>query len=106
MTTMDRSPRAASLLLAALLVLGTLSPGVADEEGPERNFAKLEHGMTPDQVRDCVGSPKRISRQILYHRYLEQWIYDSPAAPRLTFDCLRGQKPQLIWKKKLTESRP
>jgi hypothetical protein len=79
---------------------------MAGVDDPPRDVAKLEHGMTPDQVRDCLGPPKRISRQILYHRYLEQWIYDSPVAPRLTFDCPRGQKPQLIWKKKLAKPRP
>jgi hypothetical protein len=59
-------------------------------------FAKLERGMTPEQVRAKVGSPKRIARQLLYHRYLEQWIYDQPSLTRLTFDCQRGQKPYLL----------
>ncbi|HEY7158203.1 MAG TPA: hypothetical protein VH575_29895 [Gemmataceae bacterium] len=54
--------------------------------------------MTPEQVRDKVGPPKRIARQILYHRHVEQWIYDQPIAARLQFDCPRGQKPHLVWK--------
>ena len=61
-------------------------------------FDKLQRGMTLEQVREQVGPPKRIVRQILYHRHIEQWIYDQPVAARLQFDCLRGQKPQLVWK--------
>jgi hypothetical protein len=59
-------------------------------------FDKLRRGMTPEQVREIVGAPKRLSRQILYHRYLEQWIYDTPVPVHLTFDCPRGRKPQLL----------
>jgi hypothetical protein len=61
-------------------------------------FDKLQRGMTPEQVREQVGPPKRIARQFLYHRHIEQWIYDQPVAARLQFDCPRGQKPQLVWK--------
>jgi hypothetical protein len=54
--------------------------------------------MTAEQVRAQVGPPKRIARQLLYHRHLEQWIYEQPISMRLTFDCLRGQKPRLLEK--------
>jgi hypothetical protein len=52
--------------------------------------------MSPDEVRRIVGSPKHIARQILYHRYREQWVYETSTPIRLTFDCVRGQKPQLL----------
>ena len=91
-------------LLAVLLLLvpfGSDVSGIArteDKNGeePVRDFAKLERGMTPEQVRQRVGPPNRVARQILYHRYREQWIYDAPVPVRLTFECLRGQKPQLL----------
>jgi hypothetical protein len=68
---------------------------------PADSFAKLEPGMTAEQVRRLVRNPKRIARQILYHRHLEQWIYDHPSPARLHFDCRRGEKPQLVWKQVL-----
>src|SRR5215469_7940250 len=81
----------------ALLGVGICAAGLAREH-PDSAFEKLQRGMTPEQVRDKVGSPKRIARQILYHRHVEQWIYDQPVAARLQFDCPRGQKPHLVWK--------
>ncbi len=92
--------------LVALSSFGfrTSDYGFGAGEGAEdraRAFAKLERGMSPEQVRQRVGAPKRVARQILYHRYLEQWIYDPPHAARLQFDCPRGQTPQLLWKQVL-----
>jgi hypothetical protein len=65
---------------------------------PAPFFAKVEPGMTMEQVRQLAGAPQRIARQVLYHRYLEQWMYDRPIPARLQFDCPRGEKPQLVWK--------
>lgn len=68
----------------------------ADKKDPMLLFARLKRGMTPEQVHQLVGSPKHIARQILYHRYREEWVYDTPVTVRITFDCPRGQKPQLL----------
>ncbi|HTU22399.1 MAG TPA: hypothetical protein VMG10_30445 [Gemmataceae bacterium] len=91
------------LLLAALLlapfglrVAGTGRAEDRDRQEAARHFAKLERGMTPEQVRELVGAPDRVARQILYRRYREQWIYNAPLPTRLTFECPRGQKPQLL----------
>ncbi len=95
---MSRLLRFALALTVATILLG--SCGFADQKGnedPRQAFAKLERGMTPEEVRQKVGAPERVARQILYHRYLEQWIYDQPVPARIQFDCPRGQKPQLIW---------
>ena len=96
--------RLSLLLTAGLLLLPSLGAAVfgfdalADRApAPAQGFARLERGMTPEQVRRQVGPPKRIARQILYHRHLEQWIYDAPTSARLQFDCPRGQKPLLLW---------
>jgi len=89
-----------------------LYPGVARcGEGAERDreerlasFARLKRGMTPEQVRQIIGAPpKHIARQIFYHRYREQWVYDAPISLRLTFDCPRGQMPQLLLNKGSSE---
>jgi hypothetical protein len=52
--------------------------------------------MTPEEVRTLLGPPRRIARQLLYQRYLEQWAYDAPFAARVDFDCRRGQTPFLL----------
>jgi hypothetical protein len=87
----------AAIGLLALLSVGICAEGLARER-PDFAFEKLQRGMTAEQVREQVDPPKRIARQILYHRHVEQWIYDQPVAARLQFDCPRGQKPRLIWK--------
>ncbi len=100
---MKRAYRFVPILLAALLCVAFFPFGVAglgaDEDKVDAVglFAKLERGMTSEQVRNRLGAPKHIARQILYHRCLEQWSYEEPLAVRLTFDCPRGQKPQLLY---------
>lgn len=99
---MRRPLRSTLLLTGTLLAVSAI--GLAAEKDkavPMPDFAKLEPGMTPEQVREWVGAPKRIARQILYHRSFEQWIYDHPHFARLKFDCPRGRKPQLVWKQEL-----
>lgn len=89
---MTRFPRSLLVPAIALLLCGFDRP-------PD----KPQRGMTPQQVRDRLGSPQRIARQILYHRHREQWIYDRPIAARLLFDCPRGQVPQLLWIQELAD---
>jgi hypothetical protein len=90
--------------MSVFLIFGPSSPAREEDKKEENKeelvqaFAKLERGMTLEQVRAKVRPPKRIARQFLYHRYLEQWIYDQPSSVRLTFDCPRGQKPHLLEK--------
>jgi hypothetical protein len=100
---MSRPPGIACRWMLALVVLlpfgspaATVGGNADDEEEVARAFAKLEAGMSPEKVRQLVGAPKRIARQILYHRHREQWIYDGPLPIRLTFECPRGQKPRLL----------
>jgi hypothetical protein len=58
--------------------------------------AKLHRGMSAEEVQKLLPRPRRIARQILFHRYLEQWIYDEPVPLRLEFDCRKGQRPFLL----------
>lgn len=101
---MSRVHRIRSLLLASLLMLvvfGSVAARFGEHTDKDRKdlmppFAKLKPGMTPEQVRQIVDTPKHIARQILYHRYREQWTFDAPTPIRLTFDCPRGEMPQLL----------
>ncbi len=74
-------------------------PGAAD-------LTKLRPGMTQDEVRRLLGPPRRTARQILYRRYLEQWVYDGPGAVRIEFDCVRGKEPQILTVQPLSPPRP
>lgn len=87
------------LLLAVLLLCGFAFAPPKPRDKPQR-------GMTPQQVRDRLGPPQRIARQILYHRHREQWIYLPPLSARLLFDCPRGQVPQLLWMQEEAQPRP
>lgn len=89
-------PFLAAITAQAPFLCGAAQDANKDRDDPAPAFSKLERGMTPEQVRQLVGAPKQIARQIFYHRYREQWIYDVPLSVRLTFDCRRGQKPQLL----------
>ncbi len=98
---MHRAHRLALAFLVVLVVRSLFGSGVAqeanrDKDDPVPDFGKLKRGMTPEQVRQLVGAPRQIARQILYHRYREQWIYDTAVPVRITFDCPRGQNPQLL----------
>jgi hypothetical protein len=95
--------------LAALLFAGDGPPrGRAEEPdlpaAVDRN--KLRLGMTQADVRRLLGPPKRTARQILYRRYLEQWVYEGPDAVRIEFDCVRGKEPQILTVQPLTPGRP
>jgi hypothetical protein len=91
------------VVLAVLAVLAALAVGLAGEEprvvsGDEwkKKAATLRPGMTPTEVRDLLGLPRRTARQLLYKRYLEQWLYEEPMRLRLDFDCRLGQPPFLL----------
>ncbi len=96
---MSRAYRKPLLILALLLSLGLFASGIAgfgESEHPKSSFANVKPGMTPEQVRRQLGDPPHVARQILYFRYREQWTYDAPHPIRLTFDCPRGEMPQLL----------
>ncbi len=95
-----KQPTRRGWLLAALLIpLFSSAADVPVKVWTEIEWTqaveKLRPGMSLDQVRDILGPPRRIARQILYQRYLEQWVYESPLLLRLEFDCRRGQRPVL-----------
>jgi hypothetical protein len=50
---------------------------------------------SPAEVREVLGAPAQIVRQMLYRRWLEQWHYDSPVPLCVVFDCPKGLDPSL-----------
>jgi len=71
-----------------------------------QRLTAVEPGLSPDQVRRLIGAPRATSRQVLYHRCLEQWLYESPFSVRLEFDRPRGQEPRLLSVQPLDAARP
>jgi hypothetical protein len=93
--------------LAGQAAAGAEAPVRPDKPAPPKTFEEvldqLPRGTHPDNVRRVLGHPKRVARQILSHRHLEQWLYDQPCPLRIDFDCPRGQKPQVVKVRRLTE---
>ncbi len=90
-------------IAGCLLLVGLASAAPSPDADPPptevdraQRLAAVEPGLSPEQVRRLIGAPHNVSRQILYHRCLEQWLYASPYSVRLDFDCPRGQEPRLL----------
>jgi hypothetical protein len=66
----------------------------------------VHRGMTPTQVRSLLGPPRRVARQILYKRYLEQWQYDTPLSVVVEFDCVKGRDPHVLNVHQAAGARP
>lgn len=81
-----------SLFLSACLGVSHAPP-----EGPKAPPAasSLRPGMTAAQVLDLLGPPKRVARQVIYKRCLEQWIYDVPSL-RIELDSVQGQLAHVL----------
>ena len=78
-----------SRLLAAWVALLLCAAPAATQGDP------VAPGMADDDVRQRLGPPPFVSRQILLHRAVEQWHYPAPRHLCLTFDLERGRKPVL-----------
>jgi hypothetical protein len=70
--------------------------GWRPREETEQRVDTVRTGMTSAAVLKLVGKPARISRQILYRRYREQWFYNDPLGLRIDFDCFKGQDARVI----------
>ncbi len=93
--------------LLTLLVLAAVIPLAGDgRRGRAAELEKLRPGLSQAEVRQLLGPPQHVARQILYRRYLEQWLYDGPNAVRIEFDCVRGKEPQILTVHPLTPPRP
>ncbi len=68
--------------------------------------SQLRPGLSQEDVRKRLGPPRGVARQILYRRYLEQWVYDGPKSCRIEFECVRGKAPQILTIQPLVLSNP
>jgi hypothetical protein len=93
----------ASLLVVAGLIAADGRPGPEARRGrppgdDQPAARQLQLGMTMAEVREALGGrePKRVARQILYGRYLEQWVYEDPSHLVIEFDCPKGRPPRVV----------
>jgi hypothetical protein len=49
----------------------------------------------PEAVRDILGAPQKISRQVIYRRCLEQWIYHHPVPLCVAWSIAHGMRPSV-----------
>jgi hypothetical protein len=81
--------------LGALLLLYMTSL-VPPASQPATGMRAIRPGMTATQLGQLICKPPRqVSRQLLFHHYLEQRIFDDPPL-RVTLDCLKGQDPRVL----------
>jgi hypothetical protein len=76
------------------------------EDQRQKLLLELEKTAPEDAQKLLGGKPQHVSRQVLYHRYLEQWIYDHPFFLRIEVDFRRGQKPKILTVHSATSARP
>ena len=57
-----------------------------------QEFQRDFKGKGPAAVRDRLGPPQRVARQVFYQCYLEQWVYDGVC--RVEFVCPLGREAQ------------
>jgi hypothetical protein len=97
---LDQDPAAADFLRVRLgyrlTERGWLPPAQAAPRDAKERVGAVRRDLSASEVRDLLGPPRRISRQILYRRYLEQWTYDEPSFVLIEFDCLRGQEARVV----------
>jgi hypothetical protein len=63
-----------------------------------RRFAEVLARVVhrPEHAQAIFGmSEKTVARQVVFHRYIEQWTYDHPLSICLVFDYRKGSDPKL-----------
>ena len=99
-------PRSVLLAMTCGATLFAANRAWPEQPSREVDLNKLRPGMPQPEVRELLGPPKRIARQILYRRYLEQWVYDGPKPLRIEFQCVRGEEPKILTVHPLTPPQP
>jgi hypothetical protein len=89
-----------SRLALIFLSLGTIALAAGEPSPP------VVRGLSAAEVRQRLGPPARVSRQILFRRHLEQWVYEEPKALRVEFNCVRGEEPVVCAVLQLPPARP
>jgi hypothetical protein len=61
--------------------------------GDDAAVPGIRKGMIANEVRQRLGPPVRIVREVLYRRHIEQWVYENPHHFRIQISCVRGEDP-------------
>lgn len=62
-------------------------------QAPENpRVGAVQIGMTPAQVRDVLGPPPAVARQVYYRGSIEQWLYQGK---RVEFLFQAGREPKV-----------
>src|SRR5947208_2472399 len=76
-----------------LFVVGSSLVSTSGVRAQQPSTPNVRPGQSPNEVRDRLGPPVRVARQVLFRRYIEQWVYDLPQPVRVEFSCARGRDP-------------
>jgi len=101
-------PRRALLLLGLLLAGVGAAHTAAPEPSPDAEARRMQRerlrrmsekelegffrGKNPREVREEIGPPQRVARQVFYQGQLEQWVYEGIC--RVDFLRPLGKEPQ------------
>jgi hypothetical protein len=70
-----------------------------DKESRRKDFLlayEKTKTLTQPRVLDLLGKPDRKARQILYRRYMEQWVYDAPVGLCVEFEVTPGRDGRVV----------
>jgi hypothetical protein len=90
-------PLRLTISLAVLLLVPppparTLEPAAETAVVVPAPLDRVRRGMTATEVRQLLGAPKRITREVVFRRHVEQWVYDMPAPCRVELLVERGEE--------------
>jgi hypothetical protein len=71
--------------------------GPEEQERLLRGVARVlpAAARTPAALRELLGPPRQVLRQVLYRRYREQWHYDTPLSVCVVLEGARGQEARV-----------
>jgi hypothetical protein len=89
-------PAQARRMMNQVLKLLERQPG---KDALRERFARLltQKATTPDEILEVLGprTAKSVQRQVLFRRYLEQWVFEAPIGLCVVFEAPRGQEPRV-----------
>jgi hypothetical protein len=90
--------RRALVRFLAIAVVGAIALGhhsAPAQNRPAGAVGGIRRGMSVNEVTKLLGPPKRVTRQILFRRHIEQWKFDDSSI-RIDFNCVRGEEPYVL----------
>jgi hypothetical protein len=104
----DEAARKLRQRVAQLLTMQKRTATAAELEALAVKLASVLPGSAASQpdVREVLGRPVQTGRQLLYNRYLEEWLYDDPLPLCVVFDCRKGQEPRVLTVQPLRTRQP